>query len=298
MDKSNTYGMLLSRAKNMEKHTHKLFNRRNFILTSALAAASSGAYARYVEPGRLTVTRKTIHLPKLPEGLDGLVIAQLTDIHYKPEEQDQLMVDAVKAVNAAEPDIIALTGDYIEGSPKVFDPLMATLSGLKAKHGIYSILGNHDGWSSHPGRFRQGFRKAGFEFLQNQGTCIDIKGEHLFIVGTDSIYTGKVDAPACFRGHQNEPVLALVHEPDVFDALRSRFPVSLQLSGHTHGGQCRVPFIGYAPMKVKYGRNYIYGEYAREDSKIFVSRGLGTVGANVRFACTPEVAILTLRAQA
>ena len=114
MDKSNTYGMLLSRAKNMEKHTHKLFNRRNFILTSALAAASSGAYARYVEPGRLTVTRKTIHLPKLPEGLDGLVIAQLTDIHYKPEEQDQLMVDAVKAVNAAEPDIIALTG-AIEG---------------------------------------------------------------------------------------------------------------------------------------------------------------------------------------
>lgn len=282
----------------MQTPKNKLFNRRNFIITSGLAAASCGSYARYIEPNLLSVTQKTVRLPRLPKSLDGLVIAQLTDIHYKPEEQQELMQEVVRAVNAAKPDIIALTGDYIEGRPKVIDPLMNALSGLQAKHGIYATMGNHDGWSASPGRFRRAFHKAGIEFLHNDGSCIQIKGEHFFIVGTDSCWSGKVDAPACYRGHKNEPVLALVHEPDVFDFLSAQFPVSLQLSGHTHGGQCRVPLVGYAPVKVKYGKNYIYGSYAKGDSQLFVSRGLGTVGAKVRFACSPEVALLTLRSAA
>lgn len=246
----------------------------------------------------LTMTKKTIRLSKLPKSLDGLLVAQLTDIHFKPEEQQELMQEAVRMVNAAKPDIIALTGDYIEGRPKVIDPLMGTLSGLQAKHGVYATMGNHDGWSASPGRFRGAFKKAGIEFLHNDGSCIQINGEHFFIVGTDSVWSGEIDAPSCYRGHKNEPVLALVHEPDVFDFLSAEFPVSLQLSGHTHGGQCRVPLVGYAPVKVKYGRNYIYGSYAKGDSQLFVSRGLGTVGAKVRFACSPEIALLTLRSAA
>ena len=282
----------------MQPPKKKLFSRRNFITTSALAAASCASYARFVEPSLLSVTQKTIHLPRLPKSLDGLLIAQLTDIHFKPEEQQELMHEAVRVVNAAKPDIIALTGDYIEGRPKVIDPLMDTLAGLQAKHGVYATMGNHDGWSASPGRFRQAFRKKGIEFLHNDGSCIHIKGEHFFIMGTDSAWSGNVDAPACYRGHKNEPVLALVHEPDVFDILRSSFPIDLQLSGHTHGGQCRVPLVGYAPVKVKYGRNYIYGAYAKDDSRLFVSRGLGTVGTKVRFACLPEIALLTLRSTA
>jgi len=133
------------------------------------------------------------------------------------------------------------------------------------------------------------------EFLINQGTSINVRGEKLYIIGTDSIWSGKVDATACWKGHSGETVLALVHEPDVFDHLIPTHRVDLQLSGHTHGGQCRVPMIGYAPVKVRYGRKYIYGEYAQGDSRIFVSRGLGTVGHRVRFSCAPEVAILTLR---
>ncbi|MCP5535826.1 MAG: metallophosphoesterase [Akkermansiaceae bacterium] len=283
----------------MEKGKRKLFSRRNFIATGALGAVGSYTYARYIEPNRLTVTQKEIRVPHLPAALDGLIVAQLTDFHYEPDRQHGLIQEAVEATNAAEPDIIALTGDFITGSQTVFDPLMATLSGLKAKHGIYTILGNHDGWHGSIHGFQSGFRKSGFEFLVNQGTRINIKGENLYIIGTDSVWSGHVDAPACYRGYHkaaNEPVLALVHEPDVFDTLTDLFPVSLQLSGHTHGGQCRVPLIGYAPVKVRFGRNYIYGEYAKGDSRIFVSRGLGTVGIPVRFACPPEIAILTLRA--
>ncbi len=281
----------------MKPKKHRLFNRRNFIYTGVLGTASSYVYARYIEPTRLSITKKDIYIPHLPDALDGTVVAQLTDFHYEPDRQDELMAEAVAATNAAKPDIIALTGDFITSKQNVFDPLMAVLSGLKAKHGIYSILGNHDGWNGQLSTFKKGFRQTGFEFLINQGTGITVNGEKLFIVGTDSVWSGHIDAPNCYKGHGKEPVLALVHEPDVFDTLTDLYPVSLQLSGHTHGGQCRVPFVGYAPITVKYGRKYIYGEYAKNDSRIFVSRGLGTVGTPVRFACVPEVAILTLRSR-
>jgi uncharacterized protein len=90
----------------------------------------------------------------------------------------------------------------------------------------------------------------------------------------------------------------LVHEPDYFDTLTRHRDIVVQLSGHTHGGQCRVPLVDYAPVKVAYGRKYIYGAFQRGDSRLFVTRGLGTVGMRVRFACPPEVALLTLRAPA
>jgi predicted MPP superfamily phosphohydrolase len=89
---------------------------------------------------------------------------------------------------------------------------------------------------------------------------------------------------------------AFVLEPDYFDVLRAHRPIALQLSGHTHGGQCRVPLIRYAPRKVDFGKIYIDGHHARGESNLFVTRGIGTVGPRVRFACPPQLAILTLRA--
>ncbi len=279
----------------MNTQTHRLFSRRNFIRTGLIGALSSYGYAYWIEPDRLSVTRQDILLPHLPKSLDGLIIAQLTDFHYQPDSQEELISEAVKITNAANADIIALTGDYITHTTGVFAPLMELLGKLRAKHGIYGVMGNHDGWYGSVSYFKKGFRETGLEFLVNQGTSIKINGENVYITGTDSIWSGTVDSPACYRGHSGEPVIALVHEPDVFDSLRQNHRVDLQLSGHTHGGQCRVPLVGYAPVKVRYGENYIHGEYQKDDSRIFVSRGLGTVGHRVRFACAPEVAILTLR---
>lgn len=283
----------------MEHEKRRLFNRRNFIRTGVAGAIGSFAYARWVEPHHLSITRKEILIPQLPQALDGLVIAHLTDFHYDPDRQNELMAEAVAVTNAEAPEIIALTGDFITGTGDVFNPLMEHLSNLKAQHGIYGIMGNHDGWNASYSLFQKGFRQAGFEFLINDGTRINVRGESLYLLGTDSVWSGQVDSRSCYAGHHSgDPVIALVHEPDVFDQLIADHPVSLQLSGHTHGGQCRVPFFGYAPIKVRYGKKYIYGDYARGDSRIFVSRGLGTVGTPVRFACAPEVAILTLRQKA
>ncbi|MDB4410276.1 metallophosphoesterase, partial [bacterium] len=99
-----------------------------------------------------------------------------------------------------------------------------------------------------------------------------------------------------WNGHKKDtPVISMVHEPDFFDELRSAKPLDLQLSGHTHGGQCRLPLVNYTPAKVKFGRNYIYGHFEKNASQLFVGRGIGTVGIRVRFACRPELVILTLR---
>ena len=279
----------------MSDKKKRLFTRRNFLGTTLLGSIGATSYAHWVEPGFLTVTEREISLPLLPPALDGLKVAQLTDFHFTPDQDEKLIGKAVAAINASNPDIIALTGDFITNDTAVFAPLMSLLSKLEAKHGIYGVMGNHDGWAKTSDFFRKGFQNVGMEFLVNQGTSIQIRGEKVFITGTDSIWSGTVDAPACWRGHLGETVLALVHEPDVFDQLTDDYRVDLQLSGHTHGGQCRVPLIGYAPVKVRHGEKYIYGEYEKSDSRIFVSRGLGTVGLRVRFSCAPEAVILTLR---
>jgi uncharacterized protein len=125
---------------------------------------------------------------------------------------------------------------------------------------------------------------------------LSIRGESLAVAGTDFIWQGSPDPERTLRGIPPEtPVVALVHEPDYFDTLRAQRDILVQLSGHTHGGQCRIPFVGYTPKTVNHGRNYIYGGFSRGGSNLFVTRGVGTSGPRVRFACPPELVILTLR---
>jgi predicted MPP superfamily phosphohydrolase len=175
--------------------------------------------------------------------------------------------------------------------------MLSRLEKMTATHGIFAVMGNHDGWSGNPAIIRRQFEKAGISFLINRHSVISIRNESLAIAGTDFIWKGKPDAARTLAGiSPAAPVLALVHEPDYFDTMTGQREIMLQVSGHTHGGQCRVPLLGYAPRKVRYGRNYLYGQYARGDSNLFVTRGVGTTGPRVRFACPPELAILTLRA--
>lgn len=260
------------------------------------AAAATGGYAWGIEPRRLEVTRQTLFTPRLPGSLEGLRVAVLTDIHYHPEWQEQAMRNAIAAANAENPDLIFLPGDFVADDPAVLEALAPLLGELRAKHGVFASIGNHDGWQLGPSRVRQLLEKQGIGFLCNQSTRLNIAGQRLDVVGTDSIWSGFLDPARAFAGTRPETTLALTHEPDPFEALGERS--ILQVSGHTHGGQCRVPFIGYAPVGVRYGRKYIYGEFQQAGGGcLFVSRGLGTIGMRVRFACVPEVAILELSAQ-
>lgn len=273
-----------------------LTRRQSLKLLLAVTPVAALTNGFCIEPARLSITRRDIHLANLPAELDGFTIAQLTDFHYKPDDDHALIEKAVIAANAENVDLIALTGDYVDTNKAVIVPLLEHLQKLQSQYGMVATMGNHDGWIG-PGKYYKGlFEKIGCSFLINQNTKIDIAGTPLHIAGTDYVWNGNPDPVSTLKGIPTDaPVIALVHEPDYFDTMRSMRAIDLQLSGHTHGGQCRVPLIGYAPRKVSYGRNYLYDLYSKDDSQLFVSRGVGTSAIRVRFACPPELAILTLR---
>lgn len=276
---------------------HRRFTRRRALACLFGGAAACASDAFWIEPGHLSVTRREILSPGLPAGLDGLRIGVMADFHFKPDQDDPLVDEAVQMLNREAPDLIALPGDFIDSHPSVLDPLLAHLKCLAPRHGVFASMGNHDGWTGAARRIRRGFEKAGIPLLVNHHSRLRIRDESLAIAATDHIWLGKPDPSRTLRGIRREtPVIALVHEPDYFDEITRHRPIQLQLSGHTHGGQCRVPIIGYTPAKVKYGEKYIHGCYERGDSRLFVTRGMGTTGLRVRFACPPEVAVLTLRA--
>jgi len=278
----------------MKRLSKAVITRRAFG-TMLLGGLASGGYAWGVEPKRLEITRRTLRTPRLSGSLDRLRVVVLTDIHYDPSWQEQAMLNAIDAANAENPDIIVLPGDFIDDDPSVLDDLAPLLGRLRAKHGVFASMGNHDGWHASEGRLRRLLEKQGIAFLCNQSTRLNLGGERLDLVGTDSIWSGHLDADRAFAGTRPEHTIALVHEPDPFEELGARS--ILQVSGHTHGGQCRVPLIGYAPVGVRYGRKFIYGDFSQADGgRLFVSRGLGTVGLRVRFACVPEIAVLDLEA--
>jgi predicted MPP superfamily phosphohydrolase len=275
-----------------------MFTRRNAIKLLCCGAGGALANGFWYEPSQLSVTREEILCPRLPAALDGLRVGLMADIHFKPDQDDALLEEAVAVLNREKPDIIALPGDFMDTDPTVLLPMLSILENLAPAHGVFASMGNHDGWAFDSSQMRRRFERAGISFLVNRNHGIRVRNENLAIAATDHVWLGKPDPTATLRGiAADTSVIALVHEPDFFDELTQRREIQLQLSGHTHGGQCRVPFLEYAPVKVAYGKKYIYGAYEQGDSRLFVTRGLGTVGLRVRFACPPEVALLTLRAR-
>lgn len=274
-----------------------VMKRRSFLqLTGFASVTATLGYGFKIEPELLSVTRREIVFPLLPPELDGLRLAVFGDVHFRPDTDSNLVARLVEAANAESPDLIAIVGDYVQHDGSVIPPLLDLLQNLQARHGIYAVMGNHDGWNAQGTHVSQLFQKRGIDFLINQHSVVRIGQSRLAIAGTDTVWDGRPDPAAAFLGiHKDTPTLALVHEPDYFDTVVSTRDNILQLSGHTHGGQCRVPLLGYAPRTVSWGRKYLYGTFSRSNSRLFVTRGVGTTGIRVRFACQPELAMLTLR---
>lgn len=235
-------------------------------------------------------------MPLLPGDLDGLRVAMFGDLHFEREADAPLVQKLVDAVNAEAPDLVTIVGDYVEHDAAVIPPLLEHLGKIRSKHGIYAVMGNHDGGVATGSHVSRQFETRGIDFLINRHSKITINQSQLAIAGTDHVWHGRPDLNATFKGiPRTTPTLALVHEPDYFDTVIGSRGNVLQLSGHSHGGQCRIPVIDYAPQTVSWGKKYIYGEFDRRSSKLFVTRGVGTTGIRVRFACQPELAMLTLR---
>ncbi|MGH9601343.1 MAG: metallophosphoesterase [Terriglobales bacterium] len=266
-----------------------------------LGAATAG-YGFLIEPRRIVVERIEMRLRRLPGEFDGFRIAQLSDIHYGPFMSSDFVRRAVAEINQLQPHLVALTGDFVShpfGKPAGIEgaryivPCAEALHGLRADYGRYAILGNHDHWN-HPATVRNHLDATGFPVLLNQAVALEKDNARLWLVGVDDVLSGRPDLEkALQRVPAGEAVILLVHEPDFADHA-AQFPVDLQLSGHSHGGQVRLPWLG-APILPRLARKYPVGLNRVGSLQVYTNRGLGVINPPVRWNCPPEITLLTLR---
>jgi predicted MPP superfamily phosphohydrolase len=251
------------------------------------AATGTAAHGFLYGRHHVDVTRTVVRMSGLPDALSGLRLGFISDLHRSATVPHALAERAVQLLMAERPDLVILGGDYVTyGDRQFVGPAAEVLGLLNAPHGVFGVLGNHDDDRDMPAAL--GAR--GIEMLRDERTRITIKGEPLDLIGIRYWTRRLADIARLARGAAPAAIL-LAHTPvRLTEAAALNLP--LMLSGHTHGGQVVLPFVGAVAA-----RNFpvIAGTGHRENTTVFVTRGVGTVYIPIRVACPPEVALLTLR---
>jgi uncharacterized protein len=288
-----------------------LLTRRKLLQSGGILAAGGtlalGSDAFLYEPNHPRVVAVEIPLARLPEAWDGFRIAQLSDLHYDPLFSIVPIRRAVGMVNGLHPDLIVITGDFITVPlPDVHsrfrarnvaadaEPCARILSSLRAPYGVWASMGNHDAFSDEP-RVIEILQSQGMRVLRNASAPLEREGSRLWLAGIDDLLEGEPDIDQTLHGiPPNEPVILLAHEPDFAIDASAGYGVDLQLSGHSHGGQVRLPYVG-ALILPSMARRYPMGMYDVGGLKLYTNVGLGTIRLAVRLNCPPEVTLFTLR---
>lgn len=277
-------------------------SRRKFLgIAAGAGAAALGADSILVAPNRPQVVRLDIPLRRWPEPLTGFTVALLSDFHYDPYFSIHPIQSSIGIVNALRPHLIVLTGDFVSvpffGDPAKAaadaDPCAAILKNLKAPHGTWAVMGNHDAFTD-PDRVTAALQEQGIPVLANRSMPIESDGARFWLGGVDDVLGKTADLDATLQNiPPNERTVLMVHEPDFADRVAGH-PVDLQLSGHSHGGQVRLPFLPpvYLP---DLGKKYVWGLYKVGGLTLYTNPGLGTVGFPARLNCPPEITLITLR---
>ncbi|MBN1642573.1 MAG: metallophosphoesterase [Anaerolineae bacterium] len=260
----------------------------------ALGGGRLTTYAAAVEPHRAEVVRLALPLPRLPRSLDRLTIAQISDLHVGYAMNDAQLAHDLSTVNALEPDLIVITGDMFHSHPSDAERCARSLSELRAPHGVYAIMGNHER-RLPPAEGEEPFRRAGLHVLANASHRVAVNGAALWLIGLDDVIMRRGDLARALQGvPENACKVLLVHEPDFAERAAQR-SIDLQLSGHTHGGQIRLPLVGPLLLPVL-GRRYPMGLYRVHDTWLYTNRGLGVNRPALRLNCRPEITLFTLHA--
>jgi predicted MPP superfamily phosphohydrolase len=260
-------------------------------------------YARHVEPTYLAVNRFEVPVRGLPPALDGVRVAHLSDFHHGPHIPAGYLEDAIARAGAENPDLVALTGDYIDRGPDHVHTAAHIFRGLRAPLGVFAVLGNHD-FSVHTARGRRKYPdldrrvtdaldSAGVTVLRNRAVRVARADVGLIVAGIDDLWSGDSDLAAAFRDQcAATPRILLAHNPQSADALAAH-RADLILSGHTHGGQINWP--GFGPLFLARGaRRWSAGLYPLHAGHLYVNTGVG-FGWRFRFNVRPELALITLR---
>jgi predicted MPP superfamily phosphohydrolase len=283
------------------------FSRRRFLQASA-AVAATGALAVagdgiIFEANRPRLVPIEVPLSRLAGSWDGFRIAQLSDLHYDDHFSVLPIRRAIDLVNQAKPDLVVVTGDFITASAnphlrsramRAIAPCAQLLAQIQAPSGVVAVLGNHD-LNTGAAHITAVLQSHNIAVLRNHSLALERAGQRLWLAGVDDVLEGKPDLDLTLKGiPRSEPVVLLAHEPDWADHA-ARSPVDLQLSGHSHGGQVRLPLIG-APFLPVLGQKYPWGLRRIGPLTLYTNIGIGTIWVPMRLGCPPEVTLITLRA--
>lgn len=272
--------------------------RRTFLTTLFGGAALTGFYTWRIEPHWLEITRRDLPIADLPVALDGRTLAHFSDLHIGRDVDDDYLRSVFRRVSALRPDIVVHTGDLLtyRGESTLTQARQLLPDFPRGHLATLAVLGNHDyghSWSHSDIATQVSalLTDAGMTVLRNQRTAV----AGLAFVGFDDLWSGRLSVPAALATLQpGEPAIALCHNPDACDLLGWDHFRGWILSGHTHGGQCKPPFLP-PPLLPVQNRRYTSGAFDLSGGRrLYISRGVGHL-QRVRFNVRPEVALFTLR---
>ncbi|MBO8178718.1 metallophosphoesterase [Aeribacillus pallidus] len=282
-------------------------NRRTFLkkivgsLFGVIATGFGGYYyGKYIEPFRLQINHIEIAHPLIPKGFNGCRLVQFSDTHLGFHYDLPQFKKHIQTINSLQPDVILFTGDLMD-RPNQYpftEQVVHSLQQLEATFGKFAIYGNHDHGGYGTEIYRQMMNQSGFVLLKNESYNLQIlDGSSIEIIGIDDAMLGSPNITQAIHSlPQDRFKILLSHAPDVADQIVN-FPIHLQISGHSHGGQVQIPYFGplvTPPLAEKYleGKYTIDGEHSLI---LYVNRGLGTTRLPFRLFSVPEITVFTLK---
>ncbi len=289
--------------------SRRAFMTKGVMGVGALGAVVSPGYATLVEPWEIKIRRYTIPINGLHASLEGLRLVQFSDSHLGPRIPESFIEHAVQQTAGLKPDLLLLTGDYIHDGTNQIDRAAQLCKPMidASRLGAVGVLGNHDWWGDGQ-RMSKSLREQGVRMIDNDRVWIDPEsmrladkpsGNALAIVGLGDLTEDATNIPEAFRDiHPDTPRILLAHQPDTAEigSLKNQDAprVDVMFSGHTHGGQVRIPFIGTPLVPSNYGSKYAGGLVQGPRFPVVVSRGIGMSLLPVRFGVPPEIVEVTL----
>ncbi len=274
------------------------FLRGRVAAATALLGAGGLLYAREVELRWVEVKPVTLTLPRLAPEFDGYRLVQIGDIHLDDWTKPERLIGIARKVNEQRPDLVAIMGDFASRSAKQLDTRRLTdaLSRLMARDGVVTILGNHD-YLTGVELVRRCIREAGITELINDVRTLRRGDAALHVAGIDDVMEGRSRLDLVLEKlPESGAAILLAHEPDFADVSAATGRFDLQLSGHSHGGQVRVPLLMRLALP-PFSQRYTSGLYEVGGMIQYTNRGLGFVNMRLRFLCRPEITVFTLRSR-
>jgi len=286
------------------------------VVAASAASAALAVYALAVEPYWLQITRVTLRPPRLPAALDGISILLLADLHMAQwGRRERLLAGLLDALPV--PDMAVLAGDLLQGANGLVPTAELIERHVRARAGVFATWGNAEHKPNRAARdcFRARLEAAGVRVLVNENRLLTLRGESVTVAGVDDPYYGCADLPAALaRRDPNRFCLLVAHSPQLVLQAARTGNVDVMLSGHTHGGQVRLPFVGALKTQNPLSRKIDEGVFDRArlqailgdrypagcEMLLYVTRGIGTARFKMlplypRFMCRPEVTWITLR---